>query len=292
VKQLRIFVDAGNTATTLRAGLYAHNATTNRPGALLASGSLTGLTTGQFNTVPVSAANVTAGTTYWIAILGPAGGGTLRFRDRAAVGAANSVVSSATTLTALPATWSSGAAFTDGALSGWAAGVLSTTPAPPPPPPPAPGLSVLVGNDATEAKVDSNVAGLAEAFRTTAATTGSVTRLRVFLDAGSTAGSVVIGLYSNNAANHPGTLLTSGTISAPVAGQNNAVTVPAASVTAGQTYWIAVLGPTGTMKFRDRGAVGAGNSETSAQANLTNLPTSWTTGASFADGLLSAVGLG
>jgi len=58
----------------------------------------------------------------------------------------------------------------------------------------------------------------------------------------------VIGLYTNNAG-HPGTLLTSGTITAPVAGQNTTVTVPAASVTAGQTYWIAVLGPTGTLKI-------------------------------------------
>jgi len=157
--------------------------------------------------------------------------------------------------------------------------------------PPPPAGTVLLGNAATESKIDSNAAGQAEAFKTTAATTGSVTQLRVYIDAGSTAGSVVVGLYTNNAG-HPGTLLTSGTITAPAAGQNNTVTVSAASVTAGQTYWIAVLGPTGTLKFRDRGAVGAANSETSQQTALTSLPTTWTTGSSFADGLLSAVGIG
>jgi hypothetical protein len=102
----------------------------------------------------------------------------------------------------------------------------------------------------------------------------------------------VVGLYSNGATGHPGALLTTGTIAAPVAGANNSVTVPAAAVTAGQTYWIAVLGPAGTVKFRDRGAVGAGSSETSAQATLTSLPATWSTGSTFADGLLSGVGLG
>jgi hypothetical protein len=230
---------------------------------------------------------VTQGTTYWVAILGPAGGGTLRFRDRGAVGAANSVVSSAANLTAMPATWTSGAAFTDGALSAWAAGSLSATP---PPPPPAPGLATLVGNTTVEAKLDSNVGGLAEAFKTTAITTGSVTRLRLFVDTGSV-GNAVIGIYSNSATGHPGTLITSGTITAPTIGAFNE-TVPAGAVTAGQSYWIAVLGPSGTLHFRDRGAVGAGSSETSLQTTLTALPATWTTGATFADGFLSATGLG
>jgi hypothetical protein len=110
------------------------------------------------------------------------------------------------------------------------------------------------------------------------------------VDAGSTAGSAVVGLYSNNAG-HPGALLATGTITAPTAGQNT-VSVSSASVTAGQTYWIAVLGRTGTLKFRDRGTVGAGSSETSQQTALTSLPATWTTGTSFSDGLLSAVGIG
>jgi hypothetical protein len=287
VTQLRVYVDTGSTGN-VSVGLYANNATTSRPAARLTSGTLAAPVIGQFNTVTVPAASVTAGTTYWIAIM--SSNGTVHFRDRGAVGTANSVMNGTAGLTALPATWAAGgAAFTDGALSAWAAGTLSATPAPPPP---APGLSVLVGNTAIEAKLDSNAAGMAEAFKTTGITSGSMTRLRLFVDTGSTAGSAVIGLYSNSATNHPGTLLQSGTITAPVAGQYNDVTVTGTAVTAGQTYWLAVLGPTGTLKFRDRGAVGAGSSETSQQTTLTSLPATWTTGTSFADGFLSAVGLG
>ena len=105
---------------------------------------------------------------------------------------------------------------------------------------------------------------------------------------------MLVGLYSNSAAGHPGTLLTTGTITAPAAGANNNVTVSAGAVTAGQTYWIAVLAPTGagTVKFRDRAGVGAGSSETSSSTTLTSMPATWTTGASFTDGLMSAVGQG
>jgi hypothetical protein len=58
-----------------------------------------------------------------------------------------------------------------------------------------------------------------------------VTNLRVFVDAGSTATSLVVGLYSNSAMNHPGTLLTTGTLASPVAGQFSMVPVaPTANV--------------------------------------------------------------
>jgi hypothetical protein len=240
---------------------------------------------GQFNTITVPAASVTAGTTYWIAVLGPAG--TFRFRDTAAVGAGSSETNAPGGLATLPATWTTGASFTDGNLSGFGAGTIVVGPPPPPPPPPG---TVLVGNAATEAHLDSNVAGRAEAFRTTAAVTGTVTQLRLFVDTGST-GNATIGLYTNSATNHPGTLLTTGTIIGPVAGANNTVVVTAAPVTAGTTYWIAVLG-NGTLRFRDRAAVGAGSSETSSLGTLTSLPATWTTGTPFADGLLSAVGMG
>ena len=167
--------------------------------------------------------------------------------------------------------------------------VTSSNAGAPPPPPPG---TILLGNAATEANPDSNTAGSAEAFKTTAILTGTVTQLRVFVDTGSTAGSIVVGLYSNSGTGHPGTLLTTGTITAPAVAQGNQVAVTAAAVTAGQTYWIAVLSPTGTIRFRDRTAVGAGASETSSQATLTSLPAAWTTGLPFADGLLSAVGIG
>jgi Ca2+-binding RTX toxin-like protein len=284
VTNLRVFVDAGSTATNLVVALYSNSAT-NHPATRLTTGTLAAPVAGQFNAVTVPSVNVTAGTTYWIAILGPAG--TLRFRDQGAVGAGSSEVSATTGLAAMPATWTSGASFTDGNLSAWAAGTVTATP-----PPPPPGLAVLVGNAATEVKVDTNAAGKAEAFKAVAATTGSVSALRIFLDATSAAPNVVIGLYNNSATNHPGTLLTTGTITAPVANAQNSVSVAPAAVTAGQTYWVAVLAPSGTIKFRDHAAVGANASETSASGTLAVLPNTWTTGAAFTDGNISAVGLG
>ena len=50
---------------------------------------------------------------------------TLRFRDQGAVGAGSSEVSATTGLAGLPATWTSGAAYTDGRLSAWAAGAIT-----------------------------------------------------------------------------------------------------------------------------------------------------------------------
>ena len=86
--------------------------------------------------------------------------------------------------------------------------------------------------------------------------------------------------------------MVSGTLAAPVAGPFNTMSVPAVNVTANTTYWIAVLGPNGTFRFRDRANVGAGNSETSSVCTLTAMPATWTTGASFTDGAISAFAAG
>ena len=95
----------------------------------------------------------------------------------------------------MPATWTSGASFTDGNLSAWAAaGTVTSTP-----PRRRRGLSVRVGNGTTEAKPDTNAAGKAEAFKYAASTTGSVRRSAIFLDTRSTAPNVVMRLYSNSA---------------------------------------------------------------------------------------------
>lgn len=147
--------------------------------------------------------------------------------------------------------------------------------------------TVLVGSTGIRPQVDSNNAGVAEAFRTTAGASGTVDQLTLYVNATSTATRVVVGLYAD-ASGHPGALLAQGATSSPVAGAYNDVTVPAASVTAGSTYWIAVLGSAGRVTFRDQ--AGAGKSETSAVAGLTNLPSSWQAGTAYTDGNLSAYG--
>ena len=92
-----------------------------------------------------------------------------------------------------------------------------------------------------------------------------MTSLSVYVDASATATRALVGLYAS-AGSHAGALLTQGTITAPKGGAWNTVTVPAASVTAGTTYWIALLGPAGagTLAFRDKGS-GGSPCETSSQ---------------------------
>src|SRR5581483_589655 len=120
----------------------------------------------------------------------------------------------------------------------------------------------LAGDQAIEGNGDFNSAGVAEAFKTTA---------------GSTATTIDVGLYADNGG-HPGALLTQGTLNAPPSATWDDVPVPAAQVTSGQSYWIALLGPSGsgTIHFRSHGTGGA-VAETSSQSNLLTLPSSWST---------------
>ncbi len=148
--------------------------------------------------------------------------------------------------------------------------------------------ATLVGSAAIEAGADSNAAGTAEAFLATVGTAGTVAQLSVYLDVGSKATRVVVGLYSD-AGGHPGTLLTQGTIAAPVAAAWNAVTVPAAALAVSQRVWMALLSPSGTAVVKFRDGLSSGTSETSSATNLAALPSAWSTGVVYADGPLSMI---
>ena len=147
--------------------------------------------------------------------------------------------------------------------------------------------ATLVGSQTIYSTTDSNTAGSAEAFRATASASGTVVSLSLYVDSTSRATSMVLGLYADKSGT-PGTLLTQGQLSKPVAGWNT-VSVPAANVTGGTVYWIAVLGPAGAGEFvyRDNGSSGS-RSEESAQTNLTTLPASWTTGSVWPSSPVSA----
>src|SRR5207247_1294677 len=79
---------------------------------------------------------------------------------------------------------------------------------------------------------------------------------------------------------HPGRLLAGGSIDGPVTNAWNTVAVAAQHVAAGTTYWIAVLGGSGQLAYRDRccSVTGTGPTETEARTSLTDLPVRWTTG--------------
>jgi hypothetical protein len=155
-----------------------------------------------------------------------------------------------------------------------------------------PPLTYLFGDQTIEPGNDSNTAGVAEAFTTTAPTAGTVRKVTVYVASGSTATTLVAGLYSD-AGGHPGTLLATGTLAAPTAGAWNDVPVPAAPVTAGTRYWIALLGPNGAgvLKFRDRCCT-SGGAETAQATGLTSLPTTWVTGQRYNDAPMSGYASG
>jgi hypothetical protein len=149
----------------------------------------------------------------------------------------------------------------------------------------ATGSVALLGDQAVEAQLDNNVPGTAQAFQYVASASGTVTRLYVYVDASNTATSVIVGLY-NTSGNDPGALLTQGTIANPVSGAWNSVSVPGANVSSGTAYWIAVLASSGTLQFRD--VANGGPSQTSAQTDLTGLPTTWAPGPTWLVAPMSA----
>lgn len=148
--------------------------------------------------------------------------------------------------------------------------------------------AVLVGTQQVLGAADYNPAGVAEAFRTTAGASGSVVTLSVYVDTGSTATSLVAGLYADGPG-RPGALLAQGTLASPTAAAWNTVTLGnSATVTAGAAYWIAILGPSGTLRYRDACCGGGTPAQLHTVKTLTTLPAAWTTGSVFADGPLSA----
>ena len=151
--------------------------------------------------------------------------------------------------------------------------------------------AVLLGTQTIQSTADSDGPGIAEAWRTTATTSGTLGSLAIYVDSGNTATRLVAGLYTD-ASNKPGTLLAQGAINGPTSGAWNTVNIPATSVTAGTGYWISILAPTGTLRFRIHGAAtsGATPAEVHASRNLTALPTTWTTGSRYTDGPVSGYG--
>jgi hypothetical protein len=124
VGAIRIFVDATSTATQLFAGIYADAA--GHPGTLLSQASINSVTPGAWITVSLPTVDVTAGTPYWIAVLG-AKTGTFEFRDRNS-GPCTAENSLQTGLTQLPATWSAGLASTACPISAYLVGIAPATP--------------------------------------------------------------------------------------------------------------------------------------------------------------------
>ncbi len=274
VGSINFFLDESSTSTKVYVGIYGDSG--GKPGSLLTQGNTTQLYPGTWNSVAVTAASLTSGTAYWIAILGTTGGKPY-FYDQSTT-SCNSQTSSQSNLTSLPSTWSKGKSWNTCNISAYA--VTGTLPS-----------TDVIGDQVIESNLDSNPAEQAEAFPAIANTTGSISSLDLYLDPTSGAGPVYIGLYADNGHDHPGTLLGQGSTTRPVAGSVNQIAITQSSVTAGQRYWIAVLGTQATSPyFRDR-QTSACHSETSSQTTLTSMPATWSTGKTWNTCYIAAYGL-
>ncbi len=134
---------------------------------------------------------------------------------------------------------------------------------------------ILLGDTNVERSTDSNSAGTAEAFPVKAVATGQVSSLSVYLDRSNVATTISAGMYADRNG-HPGALLTQGAASNAVSGGWNPINVSPVPVTSGTTYWLALAGVNGAVRFRDR--TGSCRSEVNSQTNLNSLPVTWSTG--------------
>ena len=119
VTAVKVYLDAGSTATELVAGIYNDN--TGHPGKLLAQGKLNAPKAGATNSVAIPAATLLTAKPYWIAILGSKG--QIKFRDRRGSAIVPMETSVSGTLTTLPSQWMTGVVYpNDGPMSVYGTG--------------------------------------------------------------------------------------------------------------------------------------------------------------------------
>ena len=128
--QMAVYLDASNAATKVILGVFTD--ANGHPGTLMTQGVINAPAKGTWNTLAIAPIALTSGRYYWLALLAPAGTGTVKYRDTA--GGGRSETSSSGILSALPTTWTTGTTYPDGALSMTLSGdsasgpVLVTTP--------------------------------------------------------------------------------------------------------------------------------------------------------------------
>ena len=154
-------------------------------------------------------------------------------------------------------------------------------------------LKSIAGDQNVESTVISLPAGTAQAFQITPQTTKTLTNIQVYVDASSTATGLRTAIFTTTADGHPRSLWGSaGILTALQAGAWNSITLSPLSLSAGQSYWIVILGTGGTLNLRGQPGTGTNLTETSASSTLTSLPNSWTTGVVSTGGPESVYGAG
>jgi hypothetical protein len=151
-----------------------------------------------------------------------------------------------------------------GALGASADGTFSTA---------ATGPTMLFGEPIVYPRPVGLPGGQATAYQYVAKESGQANVLQLFIDGGGAA-VVRVGLYSD-ASGTPGDILTQGSAPALTSGWA-AVNIAPVGLVQGQSYWIVVLSPLGTVNVRELGIGGA--SVTSRQSALAAMPSTWVSG--------------
>jgi hypothetical protein len=116
VNRISVYLTVNNKAPTVLVGLYADDH--GKPGALLASGSITSPTIADWNTAAIPATNLAA-TSYWIAISGQ--GGVVTYRTSQWGHGTLPAETASGSHTSLPQSWTTGSySNMDGPLSAYA----------------------------------------------------------------------------------------------------------------------------------------------------------------------------
>jgi hypothetical protein len=257
--------DAPSTATSVKLGVYSDSA--GAPDTLLGSVTYSGaIPRADVFTVAGLSIVVGSGDSYWLAVL-PLGG-TLAVKPDSG---SNDDWTSDSAFGSLQATWptTSSGNKTTGTAS-IAAQAADT--------------GVLLGSTGIVASNTSG--GNQEAFAYTATASGTVTTLKLRTSAEvSTSTAVELGIYTDSSG--PATLLDSGTVSGvPAPSSWIEVTGLSASVTAGQTYWLAMLPADGLLYYNLPVDTG-GTDDWIADDPVVSLQSPWPTtspGNKFTDG--------
>ncbi|WP_437756312.1 glycoside hydrolase family 16 protein [Sorangium sp. So ce1389] len=149
-----------------------------------------------------------------------------------------------------------------------------------------PGETLLVGTQAVAGTTVSLNAGVVDAHPIAAVASGTVAKLKAYIDSTNTATAIQLGLYAQSSS-APGALVASCSIpSVTNGGWNECAVSGSPSVTSGATYYVAVLSPSGGNAVKVRRA--GGTSSARWKSGQSALPNPYgTPGGTFSAGLLS-----
>ena len=111
--------------------------------------------------------------------------------------------------------------------------------------------TVLLGSRSVQPRQKHLDAGHTEAFRMRARASGIAGVVHIYIGLGSTARAVAVGIYSNSKS-APGSLLSSGSRSTLKTHAWSTVSITPTRLVSGKTYWLAVLGEGGTLRYHSR----------------------------------------